>query len=293
MTKKKIKKAVFPVAGLGTRILPATKAIPKEMLPCLDKPLIQHSVDEAREAGIEQFIFVISKGKSAIEDHFDVNKELNQALESKSKHNALKAVRDSEIPTGNLFFTRQAMPLGLGHAVWCAKNFIGNEPFAVLLPDDVMMCETPCLKQMLDAYEELEGNMVSVMEIPKDQTNKYGILDIDGDSSKDIVKIKGLVEKPDPEKAPSCLSIVGRYILQPEIFNHLEAKTVGTGGEIQLTDSMAKLIGQQPFHGLKFKGTRFDCGDRIGYITANLAFALKDDELSDEIRENVKKLILS
>ncbi|MCL2473834.1 MAG: UTP--glucose-1-phosphate uridylyltransferase GalU [Alphaproteobacteria bacterium] len=289
--KQRIRKAVFPVAGLGTRILPATKAIPKEMLPCLDKPLIQHAVDEARAAGIEQFIFVTSKGKTVLEDHFDINQDLNKTLEAKSKHKALQLVKDSELPAGSLFFTRQAVPLGLGHAVWCARHLVGNEPFAVLLPDDIVLSETPCLKQMTDVYGELGGNIVSVMEVPRSQTNKYGILDVGKESQGGVVEIKGLIEKPEPEKAPSCLSIIGRYILQPEIFTHLNTQSAGSGGEIQLTDSMAKLIGTQPFHGFRFKGTRYDCGDRIGFITANLAFALRDEKIAEEVRANVKELL--
>ena len=288
--KQKIRKAVFPVAGLGTRILPATKSIPKEMLPLADRPLIQHAVDEARDAGIEQFIFVTNKGKTALEDHFDINQELNNALEAKSKHEVLQAVKGAEISSGNLFITRQAVPLGLGHAVWCARHFIGNEPFAVLLPDDVVLSETPCLKQMIDVYEEIGGNIVAVIEVPRSQTNKYGILDV-ASENKDLVGIKGLIEKPEPEKAPSCLSIIGRYILQPEIFASLESQSEGSGGEIQLTDSMAKLIGKQPFHGFRFKGQRYDCGDRVGYISANLAFALKDEQIADEVKANAKALL--
>jgi len=259
---RKVRKAVFPVAGLGTRFLPATKAIPKEMLPLADKPLIQHAVDEARAAGIEMFVFVTSRGKSPLEDHFDLNYELNDTLRRRGKNDLLKIVEDIRIESGHLSYVRQAEPLGLGHAVWCAREFIGDEPFAVLLPDEQVLGEKPCLVQMMEAYEEVGGNLLSVFEVPREQTNKYGILDIEAEKGR-LVGVKGLVEKPDPTVAPSNLSIQGRYILQPEIFAHLSRFEKGAGGEIQLTDAMAKLIGHQPFHGFKFEGRRFDCGDKL------------------------------
>jgi len=288
--KQRIRKAVFPVAGLGTRFLPATKAMPKEMLTLVDRPLIQHAVDEARAAGIEQFIFVTSRGKGALEDHFDNNNDLKRTLEARGKTKSLDLLATTDIDSGQLLFTRQREPLGLGHAVWCAKHLVGNEPFAILLADDVVLSEKPCLKQMIEAYEELGGNMVAVVDVPRDQTNRYGILDVESDDGR-IAKVKGLVEKPNPDKAPSTLSVIGRYILQPEIFYELEAKQVGAGGEIQLTDSMSRLIGKQPFHGLRYQGTRFDCGDKAGFVEANVAFALAHPEIGDSIRDALKRYV--
>ena len=288
--KKPIRKAVFPVAGLGTRFLPATKAMPKEMLTLVDRPLIQHAVDEARAAGIEQFIFVTSRGKGSLEDHFDNNNDLKRTLEARGKSAALKLLATTDIDSGQLLFTRQREPLGLGHAIWCARHLVGDEPFAILLADDVVLAEKPCLKQMIEAYDEVGGNMVAVVDVPRDQTNRYGILDVASDDGR-LAKIKGLVEKPAPEKAPSTLSVIGRYILQPEIFAELDAKQVGTGGEIQLTDSMARLIGKQSFHGLRYKGTRYDCGDKVGFIEANIAFALAHPEMGGEVRAALKKMV--
>jgi len=290
MTQRPIRKAVFPVAGLGTRFLPATKAMPKEMLTLVDRPLIQHAVDEARAAGIEQFIFVSSKGKGPLEDHFDANNDLKRALEVKGKTALLELLKTTDIDSGQLLFTRQREPLGLGHAVWCARHLVCDEPFAILLADDVVLADKPCLRQMIEAYEEVGGNVVGVVDVPREQTNKYGILDIEKDDGR-LAKIKGLVEKPAPEQAPSTLSIIGRYILQPEIFRELDAQRIGTGGEIQLTDSMAHLIGKQPFHGLRYKGTRFDCGDKVGFIEANVAFALAHPELGPKVREALRKII--
>jgi len=285
-----IRKAVFPVAGLGTRFLPATKAMPKEMLTLVDKPLIQHAVDEARAAGIEQFIFVTSRGKGALEDHFDGNGDLKRTLEARNKLRELELLKTTDIDSGQLLFTRQREPLGLGHAVWCARHLVGNEPFAVLLADDVVLADKGCLQQMIEAYNEVGGNVVAVVDVPREQTNRYGILDVEKDDGR-LVKVRGLVEKPAPEKAPSTLSIIGRYILQPEIFAELEAKKAGAGGEIQLTDSMARLIGKQPFHGLRYKGTRYDCGDKVGFIEANVAFALAHPEMSGRVREAIRKII--
>lgn len=285
-----IRKAVFPVAGLGTRFLPATKAMPKEMLTLVDRPLIQHAVDEARAAGIEQFIFVTSRGKGSLEDHFDRNDELKRSLEARNKQRELALLQSTDIDSGQLLFTRQREPLGLGHAVWCARHLVGNEPFAVLLADDVVLGEKPCLKQMLEAYAEVGGNLVGVVDVPKEQTYRYGILDVESDDGR-LAKVRGLVEKPDPAVAPSTLSIIGRYILQPEVFTELEAKHKGAGGEIQLTDSMTKLIGRQPFHGLRYKGTRYDCGDKIGFIEANAAFAMAHPEMGAKVREALRKLV--
>lgn len=288
--QQRVRKAVFPVAGLGTRFLPATKAMPKEMLTLVDKPLIQHAVDEARAAGIEQFIFVTSRGKGALEDHFDRNDDLKRSLEARNKQHELELLKSTDIDSGQLLFTRQREPLGLGHAVWCARHLVGNEPFAVLLADDVVLAEKPCLKQMIEAYAGVGGNLVGVTDVPREQTNRYGILDVEKDDGK-LASVKGLVEKPAPDKAPSTLSIIGRYILQPEIFTELEAKRTGAGGEIQLTDSMARLIGKQPFHGLRFEGTRYDCGDKIGFIEANVAFALAHPDMGSKVREAVQRII--
>lgn len=286
--KRPIRKAVFPVAGLGTRFLPATKAMPKEMLPINDRPLIQHVYEEARDAGIEEFIFVTGRHKEMLEEHFDFQPELEETLESRGKKDMLAKVRDSEIPAGQLFLTRQPKPLGLGHAVWCAKKLIGDEPFAILLPDDIIHHPTGCLGQMIEAYNDTGGNIVAVKDVPKEDTNKYGILDIEKDDGKNVA-VKGLVEKPDPANAPSTLSIIGRYILQPEVFDHLSAFETGAGGEIQLTDAMAKLIGGQPFHGLRFDGDHFDCGSRLGFIEANLVYGMKDSEIGGNVTKIVKK----
>ena len=290
MTTKPIRKAVFPVAGLGTRFLPATKAMPKEMLTLVDRPLIQHAVDEARAAGIEQFIFVTARGKGALEDHFDSNNDLRRSLEARGKKEALALLDTTEIDSGQLLFTRQREPLGLGHAVWCARHLVDNEPFAVLLADDVVLAEKPCLAQMIEAYNKVGGNLAGVVDVPREQTNRYGILDVESDDGT-LAKVRGLVEKPEPAKAPSTLSIIGRYILQPEIFAELEKKRAGAGGEIQLTDSMAGLIGRQPFHGVRYAGTRYDCGHKVGFIEANIAFALANPEVGAKVREALKKLL--
>ncbi len=288
---KRVRKAVFPVAGLGTRFLPATKAMPKEMLTLVDRPLIQHAVDEAREAGIEQFIFVTSRGKGALEDHFDSNNDLKHVLKMRDKQAELALLKTTEMDSGQLFFTRQREALGLGHAVWCARHLIGDEPFAILLADDVVQGARPCLKQMIEAYDTVGGNVVAVVDVPRDQTNRYGILDVSSDDGK-LVRVKGLVEKPEPALAPSTLSIIGRYILQPEVFGYLEEKRTGAGGEIQLTDSMARLIDQQPFHGLRFEGTRYDCGNKVGFIEANVAFALAHPVMGAAVREALRKIII-
>lgn len=290
MTHQPVRKAVFPVAGLGTRFLPATKAMPKEMLPLVDIPLIQNAVEEARAAGIEEFVFVTSRGKDVLEDHFDIHPELNSTLEQRGKTAELAAVKKTEIASGHLYFTRQHTPLGLGHAVWCAQQVIGREPFAILLPDDVVLSDRPCLAQMVDIYNEIGGNVVAVVDVPREQTNRYGILDVESDDGR-IAAIKGLVEKPHPSVAPSTLSIIGRYILQPEIFDHLSAADPGAGGEIQLTDAMAKLIGRQPFHGYRFVGKRYDCGDKVGFLEANIAFALRRPDLGDKLRTALSALL--
>jgi UTP--glucose-1-phosphate uridylyltransferase len=285
--KKPLRKAIFPVGGLGTRFLPATKAMPKEMLPVVDKPLIQYAVEEARSAGIEELIFVTGRGKSAIEDHFDYSYELHDTLKGRGKKADLKVV-ESLLPTpGNITYTRQQEPRGLGHAVWCARNLIGDEPFAVLLADDLVKAEVPCLKQMVDVYNRLGGNLVAVMDVPREHTDRYGILKT-GAEKNGVVEALGLVEKPKPESAPSTLSIIGRYILQPEVMEHLGAQEPGAGGEIQLTDAMAKMTGKGRFHGLRFKGKRFDCGDKAGWIEANIAFALDHPQIAKSVKESVR-----
>ncbi|MCB1531688.1 MAG: UTP--glucose-1-phosphate uridylyltransferase GalU [Alphaproteobacteria bacterium] len=287
-TIKPVRKAVFPVAGLGTRFLPATKVMPKEMLPINDKPLIQHVFEEAREAGIEEFIFVTGRYKEMLEEHFDFQPELEQTLEARGKDDMLKKVRDSEMPAGSLFLTRQPRPLGLGHAIWCAKKLVGDEPFAVLLPDVLIQGPQGCLKQMMDIYNETGGNILAVEDVPLQETSKYGIVDTGGDTSKSAA-IKGLVEKPKPEEAPSTMAAVGRYILQPEVFEHLAAFETGAGGEIQLTDAMAKLIGKQSFQSLTFEGKSYDCGSRLGFIEANIAFGMRDAGIGNAVKEIVKK----
>ncbi len=283
-----VRKAVFPVAGLGTRFLPATKAIPKEMLPVLDRPLIQYAVEEAKAAGIEHFIFVTGRGKGAMEDHFDRAPELERTLEAAGKTKELKALADLLPDAGSISYTRQQAPLGLGHAVWCAREFIGDEPFAVILPDDMVKSKVPCIKQLVDIHAKTGGNVVGVMDVPRDQTNKYGILDVSEDDGK-LAAIKGLVEKPKPEVAPSTLSIIGRYVLLPDVFEHLGRKEKGAGGEIQLTDAMARMIGGKPFHGLRFEGERFDCGSKIGWLAGNIALAFDDPEVSDALKDFIRK----
>ncbi len=283
-----IRKALFPVAGLGTRFLPATKALPKEMLPVVDKPLIQYALEEARDAGIDQFVFVTGRGKSAMEDHFDHAVELEQALVERGKDEELQSVLDCSPPPGKLTYVRQQKPLGLGHAVWCGRNFIGDEPFAVMLADDLILAEPGCLKQMVEAYNETGGNVVAVEDVPREQTNRYGILDVETDDGK-LAKAKGLIEKPDPADAPSTLSIIGRYILQPEVFDKLDRHETGAGGEIQLTDAMARTMDKIPFHGFRFEGKRFDCGSKVGFLEANVAFALARDDMRDRTLDFLKE----
>jgi UTP--glucose-1-phosphate uridylyltransferase len=285
-----IRKAIFPVGGLGTRFLPATKAMPKEMLPVVDKPLIQYAVEEAVAAGIEEFIFVTGRGKAAIEDHFDVSYELEKTLAERGKDDVLSAVRAIGLQPGQISYTRQMDPLGLGHAVWCARQFVGDEPVAVLLADDLVMSKTPCLAQLVDVHKKTGGNVVAVEEIPHQHTNRYGVLDVGTDDGR-LVSVRGLIEKPKPEEAPSRLAIIGRYVLLPEVFEHLSRFERGAGGEIQLTDAMAKMIGGSKFHGLRFEGQRFDCGDKIGFFEANVAFALERDELRDDIADVLKRYV--
>ena len=284
---KPIRKAVFPVAGLGTRFLPATKVMPKEMLPIGDRPLIQHVFEEARAAGIEEFIFVTGRHKGMLLEHFDYQPELMDTLEKRGKDDILEKVRDSEMPAGRLFTTRQAKPLGLGHAIWCARKLIGNEPFAIMLPDDLILNGTGCLKQMVDLYNQKGGNVIAVKDVPREETYKYGIVKV-GKEEGDVVEVKGLVEKPKIEKAPSTLSVVGRYVLQPEVLEYLAAFETGAGNEIQLTDSMAKLIGDHAFHGLKFSGKHYDCGSRLGFIEANIGYGLADEEIGDSVKKIIE-----
>ena len=280
---KKLRKAVLPVAGLGTRFLPATKAMAKEMLPVVDKPLIQYAVEEARAAGIEQFCLVSGRGKTALIDHFDVSYELESNLRERGKTEMLEMLDSMKVPPGSITTVRQQVPLGLGHAIWCARAFIGDDPFAILLPDDLVLSETPCLAQLAAVYAETGGNVVAVSEVPPDQTNRYGILKIGTDDGR-LAEVLGLVEKPKPADAPSNLSIIGRYVLLPEVIMHLSLMERGAGGEVQLTDAMAKMIGHTPFHGLRYEGKRFDCGDKIGFLEAQIAFALKRPDLADQVR---------
>ena len=285
---KRVRKAIFPVGGLGTRFLPATKALPKEMLPVVDKPIIQYAVEEAKAAGIEEFIFVTGRGKTAIEDHFDHSYELSETLHKRAKYQELADITSSMLKPGEVAYTRQQDPLGLGHAVWCARNLVGDEPVAILLADDLILSDTPCLKQMMDQYATNGGNLVAVMEVDRQATKSYGVI-APGKVDGSLIEVTGLVEKPAPENAPSNLAIVGRYILQPEVFAHLDRFERGAGGEIQLTDSMAKLIGVQPFHGVQFDGRRFDCGTRVGFIDANIAYALKRPDMVDRMRDILRR----
>ena len=278
---KKVRKAVFPVAGLGTRFLPATKAVPKEMLTVVDRPLIQYAVEEALEAGIEQMIFVTGRGKTALEDHFDISYELEATMRGRGK--SLDAIASTKLPPGSVVAVRQQEPLGLGHAVWCAREIVGDEPFAVFLPDEVMVGSPNCTRQLVDAYEKVGGNVVAMLEVPADETHKYGVVS-PGATEGRLTEIKGLVEKPAPGTAPSNLMLPGRYVLQPEIMEALGKVGRGAGGEIQLTDAMAAMIGTQPFHGLTFDGERHDCGHMLGFVIANIALGLKRDDVAPALR---------
>jgi UTP--glucose-1-phosphate uridylyltransferase len=280
MTIKRVRKAVFPVAGLGTRFLPATKAMPKEMLTVVDRPLIQYAVEEALEAGIEQIIFVTGRGKGALEDHFDVSYELEATMKARGK--SLSAIENIRQSPGSPAYVRQQEPLGLGHAVWCARHIVGDEPFAVLLPDELMV--GGFLRQMVEAYERVGGNVIGALEVPDDQTHKYGVID-PGARDGRLTEVKALVEKPAAGTAPSNLMIPGRYILQPEVMQILDAHETGAGGEIQLTDAMAKLIGRQLFHGFTFDVRRYDCGDKLGFVQANLALALDREDIGPAVAE--------
>ena len=286
---RRVRKAVFPVAGLGTRFLPATKVIAKEMLPVVDKPLIQYAVEEAIEAGIEYFIFVTGRGKSVLVDHFDHAPELELLLSERGNEHDLQSLLSSMPEPGRVLSVRQQAPLGLGHAVWCARAIIGDEPFAVLLPDELLMSEPACLKQLIDVHDGVGGNVVAVTEVPDEHTNRYGILDVVSDDGR-VAKARGMVEKPDPKDAPSRLANIGRYVLDPSVFSHLDKQLSGAGGEIQLTDAIDATTGAVPFHGVRFNGERFDCGDKAGFIAANVAYALKRPDLADRVREAVGHL---
>lgn len=286
--RKPVRKAVFPVAGLGTRFLPATKAIPKELLPIVDRPLIQYAVDEAREAGIEEFIFVTGRGKTAIVEHFDTAYELEATMTTRGK--SLDALGPTRIQPGNLVAVRQQVPMGLGHAVWCARAVVGNEPFAIFLPDELMYGSPGCMAQMMEAYRDVGGNLVSVLEVPREDVSSYGVI-APGDSWGNLTEVRGLVEKPKVEEAPSNKIVSGRYILQPQVMDLLATQGKGAGGEIQLTDSMAKLIGEQPFHAVTFNGRRFDCGSKIGFVEATLAIALDREDMGKEVRAMAKAML--
>lgn len=281
--KRPIKKAVFPVAGLGTRLLPATKVMPKEMLTIVDRPLIQLAVEEACEAGIEEFIFVISEGKDILIQHFQEAPLLMETLRSRGKYDQISKIDKINFSDSALKFVRQDKPLGLGHAVWCARDLVGNEPFAVILPDDTVLSDETCLKQMMGGYDKMGGNLIASCEVPIQDTSRYGVFKMI-DRKDNTFTVQDLVEKPDPSLAPSNMAIFGRYILQPEIFAFLDEHEKGTGGEIQLTDAMAKLIRHQPFYGYIFEGERLDCGSEIGFVKAQIAFALKRPDLAADIK---------
>ncbi|WP_428027326.1 UTP--glucose-1-phosphate uridylyltransferase GalU [Altererythrobacter sp.] len=287
-TSKPIKKAVFPVAGMGTRFLPATKAIPKELLPIVDRPLIQYAVDEAREAGIEQMIFVTGRGKTAIVEHFDIAFELETTMSERGKD--MGVLDPTRATPGDIITVRQQVPMGLGHAIWCARAIVGDEPFAIFLPDELMIGEPGCMKQMVDAYHEVGGNLISVLEVPHEEVSSYGVID-PGEQRGNITEVRGLVEKPPVDEAPSNKIISGRYILQPEVMRTLENQGKGAGGEIQLTDAMARMIGTQPFHAVTFDGRRYDCGSKIGFVEATLALALEREDMGADVRAMAERLL--
>ncbi|MBT9383895.1 UTP--glucose-1-phosphate uridylyltransferase GalU [Pseudooceanicola sp. CBS1P-1] len=289
--KNKVTKAIFPVAGLGTRFLPATKSVPKEIMTLVDRPLIQYAIDEARAAGITEFIFVTSKGKSALEDYFDHSAVLEAELEAKGKTDLLEVLQQTYMESGQIAYIRQHKALGLGHAVWCARRLIGDEPFAVILPDDVIAAEKPCLAQMIEAFEEEPASMVAAMEVPADKAKSYGVLDIAEDKG-DVVKVKGMVEKPKAGTQPSNLAVIGRYVLQNSVMQNLDQLKTGAGGEIQLTDAIADEISAgRKVHGFRFKGQRFDCGSKAGFLQATVSFGLSRDDLKDELMEYLQDVV--
>jgi UTP--glucose-1-phosphate uridylyltransferase len=287
---KKVTKAIFPVAGLGTRFLPATKSVPKEIMTLVDRPLVQYAIDEARAAGIKEFIFVTSRGKGALEDYFDHSPVLEQELRSKGKTELMEILKSTNMDSGAIAYIRQHKALGLGHAVWCARRLIGNEPFAVMLPDDVIAADKPCLQQMIEAYNETGGNMVAAMEVNPEKSSSYGMLDIDeGQTDGELVKVKGMVEKPKAEDAPSNLAVIGRYILSPNVLKNLNQLKSGSGGEIQLTDAIAAELTQgNDVYGYRFKGQRFDCGSKSGFLQATVSFGLAREELRDDLLKYLK-----
>ena len=288
--KSKVTKAIFPVAGLGTRFLPATKSIPKEIMTLVDRPLIQSAIDEARAAGIKEFIFVTSRGKSALEDYFDDAPELERALRKKGKTDLLAEIEATNMDSGAIAYVRQNRPMGLGHAVWCARRLIGNESFAVILTDDVIAAEKPCLAQMMEAHAETGGNVVAAMEVPAEKTSSYGVLDIEEDMGS-MVKVKGMVEKPKAEDAPSNLAVIGRYILTPKVMQNLNKKKEGAGGEIQLTDAIAEeIVNGNPVYGFRFRGQRYDCGSKAGFLQATVAFGLARPDLNAEFSDYLDDL---
>ena len=289
--KRKVTKAIFPVAGLGTRFLPATKSIPKEIMTLVDRPLIQYAIDEARAAGITEFIFVTSRGKSALEDYFDHAPELEAALEAGHKTQLLDLLKTTYMDSGAIAYIRQHRPLGLGHAVWCARRLVGDEPFAVILPDDVIAAEKPCLAQMVEAYEDIGGNVVAAMEVPPEKASAYGVLDIARDMGQ-LVSVRGMVEKPKAGAAPSNLAVIGRYILTPQVMHHLDRMRAGAGGEIQLTDAIAAEIEEGAgVYGYRFRGQRFDCGSKAGFLQATVAFGLSRDDLRDEFGQFLQEMM--
>ncbi|MEX5728030.1 UTP--glucose-1-phosphate uridylyltransferase [Rhodovulum iodosum] len=288
--KRKVTKAIFPVAGLGTRFLPATKSIPKEIMTLVDRPLIQYAIDEARAAGIKEFIFVTSRGKSALEDYFDSAPMLEAELRRKDKFELLEMLKSTNMESGAIAYIRQQKALGLGHAVWCARRLIANEPFAVILPDDVIAGEEPCLKQMVEAYAETGGNMVAAMEVPREKAKAYGILDVKEEMG-DMVSVSGMVEKPAVEDAPSNLAVIGRYILTPTVLNNIGKVKKGAGGELQLTDAIAAEIDGEGVYGYRFRGQRFDCGSKAGFLQATVAFGLARDDLRDEFQQYIHELV--
>ena len=285
---KRVRTAVFPVAGLGTRFLPATKAMPKEMLTVVDRPLIQYAVDEAREAGIEQMIFVTGRGKTALVEHFDIAYELETTMSARGKD--LSILEPTRFTPGDLITVRQQVPLGLGHAIWCARAIVGDEPFAILLPDELMVGKPGCLAQMVEAYQQVGGNLISVLEVPREEVSSYGVID-PGATDGTLTEVRGLVEKPLVAQAPSNKIISGRYILQPEVMRTLEGQEKGAGGEIQLTDAMARMIGEQPFHAVTFAGKRYDCGSKAGFIEATLALALQREDIGQDVRRMAQRLL--
>jgi UTP--glucose-1-phosphate uridylyltransferase len=289
--RKKVTKAIFPVAGLGTRFLPATKSVPKEIMTLVDRPLVQYAIDEARAAGIKEFIFVTSRGKRALEDYFDHAPQLEQELRRKGKDELLSALKNTNMDSGDIAYIRQHKAMGLGHAVWCARRLVHNEPFAVILPDDVIAAEKPCLQQMVEAYEETGGNMVAAMEVAPDKAPSYGILDVNEDMGS-MVSVKGMVEKPAQDEAPSNLAVIGRYILSPDVFRHLNRMKQGAGGEIQLTDAIAQEIAEDKgVYGYRFRGQRFDCGSKAGFLQATVAFGLARDDLRDDLEGYLQEVM--